>query len=1193
MQTLPSGQYNIFDDVARNPNAVVTVQRNYDSIPFEGKFLQSTGTNEKTIKQVLHSDGRMSLVFSKYSTGDSKYQLYYKSSDITRNSWNAPIAVTTGSTYDWFAPAIIQLNSSTNLGIVVSRNDTELYSCTIDEDGVIQISMSDTTINGTNPSLTKINTTYWLFYERSGVIYYRTCTDFSTWSAETNFNTETGLANDHAKPYVYYDTNDKLWVTFERVTDAVSDPVVYNAYYILSLDNGSSWGSPIAITSLVAGEGSAVQTSIVDITTFRYINYTLERQVQNLDYGSHVYKSQYYDSVNGRIFYGTEDEIVIYNEASGLYDSYDSTDNASIINVTHIAYDSTNNTIIAGTIANGIIVYNEDTLIWKNYNTGTTPAIATSNIQALNVKSGKAYISCGSSLTANLQEINVTLEEVTSFEDNLVAITNFEVVQIFLESTRILVCAQCSNDYPTRFYLGYFNKEDLTTYWTQSGLGTARYKPYQVVGASKLMLNAYDSINRVLYIAAEDTNTSYDFGIALHNVTTSDATFSSYWSNEIGNPYGLLPNPLDGGYQYQYIIEMHFNVDTNRLYIFSGNSGVNSYLTVINAVTKVALEHYAKTGDTRFLANFPVIDSSLIKALVGYIGYGTGKIISNDLKVVFALLINTRSQLLIYTEAADQRIYYRKTSDDSSFSTATYLTTNSEDSYCVLAYSDSRLKAFWQRSVEGTSELKWDEDLGGELDMSEYVHNFEIDMSDETGANNASVSFADKEGLFNPLNYNSLKYDYLLENNIIKISKGNAGGNTPAFTGLIGSGTSVYTRGAQTLYNIKVYDKAKNWFKSKITSSFYENKTISFIVEDIITTYGDLSGGDYDLPTITETIPKVQFIEEYIMDILYKLYQAYGYFPYFDEEGILKAREVNIDATTDFTYFEDGTDSVAYNKAPAFNIMEYDHSWSDDTLVNQVTVIGQTEETFETEFDEEFMGFIQGAAGWFSSHNSLTFYFSEDKTLQAINPRLSVTDSCGNRFFGGGENLTTAGAGKQLHCSINQDVSNLTSFLYALIAGCLIWTILWGGGFGFISVYNGLAPVMAIALTVIGQISNFYYEILAQPIGEPAPNSITETVSDDDLIEKYGVIEEEIDNPFLETSLKCRTLANYELEKASWFRYQPKIKIVANMAHQTQDVIEAYNPVTGVIYKLYVKQIRRTYTRGEEDVDQLICALIT
>jgi len=1225
MQILTSGQYNVLDDLARNPNATVQVKRNYDSIPFAGKSIQSTLTNESTPKQVQHSNGSLCVVYSKYVTADAKNQIYFKKTDVAMDNWETAIKLTTGTSYDYSSPTLTQILSSNSIGIVFSRTSTDLYSMVIDEDGVIETVLTDTGLNGINPSLVKVGTTYWLFYERSGIIYYSTSTDFITWTAEANFVTITGLSNNHYLPFSTYDESGNLWVAFERVTDASASPVVINVYTIMSDDDGATWGSPVAQTTLIAGEGSAINPSIADMVGYRYLSYTLQRTIQNLVYGTGSdYEPRMYqlDTVNNRIgmihgLAGAAD-LIIYNRLTGLYTTHDLSTHGLTGSVTSLAYDEVNQLWAIGTESVGIIIYDEINVTWNTYNTTSTPAIAGTQVNSdkMVFENKELYfiVSNNTSFTKYIQKLDLNTNTISTLKDiTVVNASTPKRHEIYISNEYVVVLVRCRySPGQTAPFVFVFNATDDTELYSSTLVQTGYVvsypdQTYASAGIDSFLLYSsfgFDKVNNNIYCNASDSASPGDNGIIVFKVNVGSITFVKYYSQLVSNPSNLLPSRDNPSGKAQFIKRLNFNSDTNRLYIESFATGGTlpgtQYYSVFNVDTELVVETYAVAGDTNFASYFPAIDSAMIKIIPtsGFMTNYMGFISSADKEIIFGTYtgnpFNGYTWHILTTESSSQRIYYKRTNDDITWTTEAFLTSSLSDSVCSLAYVAGRLNAFWTRSVSGVLNLRWDEDLSTEVDISSYVRSFEINMTDETGANTASVTLSDKDGVFNPLNYNSLKYDYLLENNYIIISKGNAGGVTPAFKGYIASGDSKYTRGNETLYTVKVYDRSKNWFKSKITSPFYEGQTVSAIVENIITTYGNLTAVDYDLPTISATIPKVQFIEEYIMDVLYKLYQAYQYFPYFDEAGILRARKVDYEASTDFTYYEEGTDTVDYNKAPAFNLVEFNHTWSDDSFVNKVTVIGQTEETVETIFDEEFLGFLQGSAGWFSTVNSFTFYFSEDKTLYAVNPRLSVTDSCGNKFFGGGESLSAAGSGKQLSCTVSQNVTNLTATLFALIAGSIVWTILWGEGFGVMAVYNGLAPVLAIALAVLGQISSFYYEIYAQPVGEAAPESIEVTVEDAELIEKYGEeIVKEIDNPFLETEAKCSDLAYFELNKASWFRYQPQLKILSNMAHQVQDILYVYNPVTKISYKMYIKEIRRTYVRGEEDVDQLTCGLIT
>jgi len=1214
MQTLSENQYLALANKYRKPNSRVYIQRNYDSIPFEGKTIQTTLTSERYPKTILHTDGRLSMVYSKYDSVQFNWETYYKCTNLARTSWESSVLLLDHASYNYTHPCIVQLKSSNNLAVVASRNNTDLFYGIIDADGTVVTAFADSSFNGQTPSIACDGTNYWLFYERSGKIYYRTSADFSSWNAEVDFTTKTGLANNHYNPCVYYDSNGKIWVVFEYVTEPSASPVVKNVYSIYSTNGGTTWSTPNAQTVLAAGEGSAILPSITDIVSERYLSYTIEKQIQNYEYENSTYGMNRFvisDDENDRVLFITGDaytnyRIVEYDIVNTTYTYHLLSDHGMTAgSVTCFDYDPDNNVMVVGTTDNGLIVYNESSVSWSNYTTSTTPATRNNYIKSLRIKNNKIYYSCVQYTPVLFGLIDLSASSATSLAGDLTVSAFPYRDDCWVSDSYIVffVKTGSSIEYPTvRVYsvadLSLLHSGTIgssTTYQMVHQYESAIAGDYGYQGAT------YDETNDIMYVAARDVNASDDNGIAVYQIGASASSFIEYWSNAIGNSYGLLPNPDISNKKRIAIVAMFYKNNENRLYITQNTTADNvgtqvSYvLTAINTVTKAAIGYWSEISSTDYASVFPAIDSSISKVLPDLyyarpvLAYRGCLSADEEGNVIYNTFQSSEYRWhILSTDVVDQRVYYQKSDDDATWTAGAFLTKNTKDNYCSLNYSDGRLKAFWERQVDNIYELRWDEDLSAQINVSSYVESFTIEQTDEFSANKAVLILSDSLGLFDPLNYSSLWHDYFAENNIITIQKGNNGEYNNAFYGFISSGESNYSRGSQIIYRIECFDKSKNYFEKKVTTPFFESKTISYIAAYIAQNYMGLAAEEYaTLPTINETIT-VQFIDEYVMDILFKIYQPFNYFPMFDESGNLVAKEYNYEATTNFTYYQDGTDSAAANKSPAFNIVEFNYEWTDKELVNKVTVIGETPTAAETTFDEEYMGYISGAAGWFSKSTTFDFHFSQDDSLYCVEPRLDIKDSCGNRFFGGGESLSTAGTGKQTYCVVTQNVSNLITPLYVLMSAALMWTVL----FGFMAVFNGLAIVVSMAITILGQVGNFYYDIYAKPVGDAVPETITAVADDDDLQLKYGTVEKTIDNPFVTTYAKCSELAENELTKAKWFRYIPTLKILSNMAHQIGDVIDVYNPHTANTYKIYITEITRSYTRGKEDCDVIKGGLI-
>lgn len=1209
MQTITSNYYNTLDDNSRRPSAKVYVKFDYDTIPFAGRSLQSTTVHEKYPKSILHSSGRLVLIYSKVVSG--YYNIFFKRTNVARTLWESEIALTTGN-YDRINADLVEL-ADTTMGVVFSRGGV-IYQMAVDIDGTVTSAETSSTYTGNSPSVEYLPGTskYWLAYERANALYYRTADTFGTWSGESAFST--GLTNNHSYPAIYLDSNSKFWLIFQRVSDPTASPVVDNVYYMTSANNGTSWSGSTAVTAFLAGEGSAKHPSIVDVGgTMRYFSYLYELQIQNFEYNTSTGTTNKFikkDRDANRVMFvtGTASanyRLVIYDRDTATYSYHLMADHGMTSGlVLDMDYDSTNNTFAIATSANGIITYNEDTLSWGNYTTSTTPALLSNYIEAIRFTGNKIYYLSCISTTASFGILDMsagthtTLTGTTTVSDGtyknsqVFVGTNYVVFRI----TRAGTNAYCPKMrvYDSANNLLYDTNLTITGY--QIGHDWKWDAEY-----------GYNESTDELWIPTKDTATS-KFGIAKLLVGVASITLTSYYTNASGNIYGLLPNPGSGSvYSDSEMLGVHCDAEESRLYIHSATlnpgSGATAedYITVFNTTDAIALGYFSHSNAVRYATNFATLDATISKILLDTsYRIAVGYFDAQDLELYFASNAVSTAEYrwhILATEGDTGRVYYKTTTDDSTWSSANYLTTVNADDFVHLEYTD-KLTAFWHRNVDGTFKLRWDEDLSAELDISQYTESFEITKTMENDGDTCTITLSDRDGLIDQLNVNSAWKDYLQENNLVRIVKGNSDYNYPAFCGYISGGGSKRARGQANIYTVNVVSKAKNFYKKKITTTFYENQTIAYIAEDVITTYMGLTSGQYSVPSITQIIPTVQFIEEYPMDILKKLYQTAYYFPYFDEEGILNGKLINYAASVDFTYYEDGTDSVAANKAPSSNIINFDYEWSDEMITNKVIVRGETPAAYETTFEEEYMGFISGTAGFFSNKNTFDFSFSADKGMYCVEPRLEVTDSVGNDFFGGGEELSTAGAGKQNYCVIEQQVSKSISVLVGLMSTVAVLTLLFGFfagiGTGTCFVFNTLSPLMALAMSIVGQISSYYYEIYAKPVGEAIPETITAEAIDAELVTKYGgqEIELEIDNPFLDTYEKCLALAEFELVKAKWFVKQPQLTIVANVAHQVGDVIRAYNVFNDTSYKLYIRGITQRYARGQQDIDVLDCAWI-
>jgi len=388
MQTLLPAQYLPLAEKSRNPCAKVVVTSGIDSIPFAGQRCTPQDASEYTPEVINHVSGRYCIAFTRVInvSGTDYRHLHFKNTTTDKITFNSAIdltSLTPNHQYDYYDPCLVAIGSL-NIGIVVNRN-SGLYSTVVTaQDGTEVTALTNLSITGEHPTLYKMGINYWLMYERSGELYYKTSTDFVTWNAEVLFNT--GLTHGKDYPCLTQDHNGKKWLLFEREDD-VSTPPLKNIYYMTSTDNGASWSGTTVLTDFTTGDGQATKPKLVDTTEYIWFSYVIKRTVQNLQYktGNTPYyqpKMFQLDEINDRIGMLVGNTVaqglwlVIYDCTTGLYTEHDLTIHGMTTGTINcLGYDEANQIWVIGTSDDGLIVYNESTTVWSQYNTTSTPAI--------------------------------------------------------------------------------------------------------------------------------------------------------------------------------------------------------------------------------------------------------------------------------------------------------------------------------------------------------------------------------------------------------------------------------------------------------------------------------------------------------------------------------------------------------------------------------------------------------------------------------------------------------------------------------------------------------------------------------------------------------------------------------------------------------------------------------------------------
>ena len=310
------------------------------AIPFDGKLLTAETTDESNPNVITHSTGRICTISV---FGTDKLQYIY--SDIARKTFETTVTLddTTdlglGGAVTITDCSIVELADAT-IGLVFVCYDGSNYylrQSVLSIAGVVASNaLIETYAISTYPEIRSpfcilmASGDYLLVYIIEDTtpewnVNMRTCGDFSTWSAEAAI-TPAGIttAEKHTCSLCQIDTDD-IFLLFDY-TDATD---ITNCYYSISADDGSTWGSAVAITDYattskysrhpIAAQQATTQMHIVynEIAT-SYGSYAVY-DTTAVDAGSKGFRNAVFD---GRYVY-----FVPYDNgaASGQITRYDTT----------------------------------------------------------------------------------------------------------------------------------------------------------------------------------------------------------------------------------------------------------------------------------------------------------------------------------------------------------------------------------------------------------------------------------------------------------------------------------------------------------------------------------------------------------------------------------------------------------------------------------------------------------------------------------------------------------------------------------------------------------------------------------------------------------------------------------------------------------------------------------------------------
>lgn len=286
--TLDSNLQTQLDGIERRPIAQIVTTSFASSIPFNGNHFGISQSNAFYADMKLLSDGSLGCAFS---GGDR--EIKWMLTDISRTQWSNPssILLSFPTHISTDPPSGISFceKPDGNIGVAYRYTiwATSRYCirvCTISKAGVLihqSTLIVQESVNADvlyepyliyNSNASAYQVFYSLYDSATGShrIYMKSSSDFTTWGSAVditpaNLGTTKKYADVHA--FVLSDGDIALSFEYTNVTEASSGFETKNIYYMISTDDGSTWGNATAVTAYTGTGKAARHPSIAEKST--------------------------------------------------------------------------------------------------------------------------------------------------------------------------------------------------------------------------------------------------------------------------------------------------------------------------------------------------------------------------------------------------------------------------------------------------------------------------------------------------------------------------------------------------------------------------------------------------------------------------------------------------------------------------------------------------------------------------------------------------------------------------------------------------------------------------------------------------------------------------------------------------------------------------------------------------------------
>lgn len=1206
------------DSQSRHPILEIISSKMTEDIPFLGNRLTDSSSNETHSNMVMHSTGRVEVI---YRTSGHLYLAYtdeaktsFSYVDLPLGSFGTPVEAT-----------ICELANG-NIGIIFITA-TKLVEMVVSPTGTVVTAATEvasfTSGTVTSPFVIRLASgTYLLVYAVNDLGTYeidkRTSSDFVTWSAEQDI-TPSGLVSTNWKkrPSLLQLTTGQVWMWFDYLNGMSGDTELVNVYYSTSDNDGVTWSAATKFT-----------------------NYT-----QYGTSGYHPVATQQLANTMLMMFYEQTNAIHVDSDFAGFC----SIDEGMPSAISHLTLDTVNRKLYctcsqtgAGGGVNRLInifrldlatmtidaCWNDDSVpafnavlldpgygISPDSSRGDQHLVPVFSDLVLSVLDGEAD-TIANFYFKDYPAFGITQNvSWTNFGSSPYVVLGQIVASWADHSAQRLYVLLGSGDYWLRgLIIGYFDLTEAGETKTFHEIGRDVNSSYsQTEGIA--LCNGESSTFQV-YPSEDLVLVSCSYGYpgftSLYSLSTGGLYKKYCWADTPGYPYYgmfkclLVDGKIYGGFPYY---DLYGEVDKRGL------------ARIDTATDSVAFFRPPwATADDYYIRNMALTDDN--RLVICCRGYGVGIFDLTSQSWDGTLFNNTslpgmdpdtgypHQYFNIVWDAETNMIFVGKCyyafslwrgligfSDSGALKTSKYvegtfttswsweaaqdLVEGIRDYDAVGAYGGDSLYIFWTRMDpdDDSTKVFWDKE-GNILNLEDYISREDV-ISIEWSAEGAPnrLTFAVSHGyLFDPHNTTSLYAGYLKKGRKLDIRMGelisgiNYWQNQGVF--FITEFSMTYERGLYPKARIVAEDRRAFWEHKQILVSEYYTTYPEDIIEDVGTSVLGMEAAEISLPVFANrTVLYSQWIEAFAKDIIDQVCQRFGYFPYFDVNGRLTAKRIYDGNGVDHTY-PDSTKIINFSPNDKYS-----------NFTNKIIVTGVERDYVEVIFDEEMVGQLNGTIGWWTKRETHDVHYSLDDSRRCRNPRLKViqsVSSVGFQLSGQIHEYLVDEDPNEKYCTILITAPYLVpqalAFIGIIIAGYYVGDAVTYGWTRPVGTLMQMIALVGLNMT-LAAIGNYQYEVWARPIGTQRRSIQNNDEYGNDYDHQVEIGEEIInksEEPLAGTVAELNVVAEQKILVEKLQRKRVGLSKLAHLQDEVGDTIRVVHPHSNLNLDIFIAKLTRS-----------------